>query len=127
MGFIGATFVGRYFNLATASAELDSIETLYTVGLVGGGLAIASAVCGFLVVRELQARSDERAQSLGLSVSGRVEPTGTVSDEPQPWQAAPVPSDAVAKSKVCPRCAEDVKEAAVVCRYCGHEFAIGAT
>jgi Uncharacterised protein family UPF0547 len=24
--------------------------------------------------------------------------------------------------KVCPRCAEDVKRAAVVCRYCGHEF-----
>ena len=25
-------------------------------------------------------------------------------------------------TKTCPRCAEDVKEAAVVCRFCGHEF-----
>lgn len=25
--------------------------------------------------------------------------------------------------KPCPRCAEDVKTAALVCRYCGHEFA----
>lgn len=24
--------------------------------------------------------------------------------------------------KTCPRCAEPVKEAAAVCRYCGHEF-----
>jgi len=27
------------------------------------------------------------------------------------------------KTKVCPRCAETVKAAALVCRFCGHEFA----
>lgn len=32
-----------------------------------------------------------------------------------------------AEAKVCPRCAEDVKAAALVCRYCGHEFEINAT
>lgn len=26
------------------------------------------------------------------------------------------------RGKVCPRCAEEVKAAAQVCRYCGHEF-----
>ena len=26
------------------------------------------------------------------------------------------------KEKVCPRCAERIKAAALVCRYCGYEF-----
>ncbi|MFG1267657.1 zinc ribbon domain-containing protein [Xanthobacter sp. DSM 14520] len=30
---------------------------------------------------------------------------------------------AAANEKVCPRCAETVKAAALVCRFCGHEFA----
>ena len=29
----------------------------------------------------------------------------------------------LADSKVCPRCAETVRNAAFVCRFCGHEFA----
>jgi rubredoxin len=28
----------------------------------------------------------------------------------------------IADSKVCPRCAETVRSAAFVCRFCGHEF-----
>lgn len=32
----------------------------------------------------------------------------------------------VAETKTCPRCAEEVKAAAVVCRFCGHRFDRGA-
>jgi hypothetical protein len=36
--------------------------------------------------------------------------------------AAATASAPSAPMKICPRCAEDVKSAALVCRYCGHEF-----
>jgi hypothetical protein len=32
------------------------------------------------------------------------------------------PASAAVEEKVCPRCAETVKGAALVCRFCGHEF-----
>ncbi len=34
---------------------------------------------------------------------------------------------ALADSKTCPQCAETVKKAAEVCRYCGYEFPPGST
>ncbi|MFG1184366.1 superinfection immunity protein [Xanthobacter aminoxidans] len=50
------------------------------------------------------------------------EPTGTrekyISDTPR--------SRISQNEKICPRCAESVKAAALVCRYCGHEFAAEA-
>jgi hypothetical protein len=47
-----------------------------------------------------------------------------VSGEPelQPVPPEPVPLAARPTEKTCPRCAELVKFAAQVCRYCGHEF-----
>ncbi len=38
-------------------------------------------------------------------------------------RARSVSADASSDTKPCPRCAETVKAAAVVCRFCGHEFA----
>ena len=57
-----------------------------------------------------------------------VKPEGTltvtyVRKEP----TAPPAIDPPADTQICPRCAETIKAAALVCRYCGHEFEISAT
>lgn len=52
-----------------------------------------------------------------------VPPDGTLSVT-YTLKVAPASAAAV-DEKTCPRCAEKVKAAAVVCRFCGHQFAAG--
>ena len=53
-----------------------------------------------------------------------VKPEGTLTVTYTLQEVATKPALAsVVKEKTCPKCAEQVKEAAVVCRYCGHQFA----
>ncbi|MDX9975912.1 MAG: zinc ribbon domain-containing protein [FCB group bacterium] len=51
-----------------------------------------------------------------------VKPDGTLSVTYEYRVAAAAPSTSHDATKVCPKCAEDVKAAAKVCRYCGHAF-----
>lgn len=52
-----------------------------------------------------------------------VKPAGTLSVTYE-WRGLPAnPENAMAVAdKICPKCAEQVKAAALVCRFCGHEF-----
>lgn len=65
---------------------------------------------------------------VGLVILGLVyvlfRPSGTVVvvHRPRPLASRAAPPD---DTKICPRCAETVKAAALVCRFCGHEFGPG--
>jgi hypothetical protein len=62
--------------------------------------------------------SQEQAASAGnLRLENQSGVSGEVAAQLQAAAAAPEPA-----TKVCPRCAEDVKAAALVCRFCGHAF-----
>jgi len=83
-----------------------SFEATSLVGIAAGGLLIVS---GFFAG---QTSATGQPQALAPMVA----PTGMAA--PPAAEPAP-PSD----TKVCPQCAEPVKAAAQVCRFCGHSFA----
>ncbi|MEJ5209148.1 zinc ribbon domain-containing protein [Denitratimonas sp. CY0512] len=51
-----------------------------------------------------------------------VKPDGTLSVTYEYRRPAAAPPTSHEATKACPKCAEDVKAAAKVCRYCGHAF-----
>lgn len=52
-----------------------------------------------------------------------VPPEGTLSVTYTLRQSGHAADAAIGEEKTCPRCAERVKAAATVCRFCGHQFA----
>jgi hypothetical protein len=47
--------------------------------------------------------------------------------QPSQTRAAPAMAGRQPWTKVCPQCAEEVKSAALVCRFCGYEFPVTPT
>ena len=82
--WLSSTFVARFATASanSASTTLASAQSLFAVVAIAEIGSTAAAVLGFLVVREIQARADERALRLGF-------------DEPLP-SAAPLPTDSAA-------------------------------
>jgi hypothetical protein len=80
--------------------------------------ALASEVRGVTSKRSEQVACDLLIEHAHASIA-------RLSTPPPPVAVATVEATtpgSVPGTKICPRCAEEVKQAAVVCRFCGHEF-----
>lgn len=119
VGFIGSTILSRYVAVASDSAGIDSINTLYSIGLIGGLLTIVSAICGLLVVREIQGRANERAQALRLGAPSAMWPAGvTASVTVSTARAIP------AAGPFCSSCGARRVVAGRYCASCGSDLGV---
>jgi hypothetical protein len=115
--------VGRLLTSERLEDERNQVWC-HQLGLV---VLVVAAILAFLFVREVSKLQDQHLR--------KPEPDPDGFTATRPWahaqpvtRVAPDPGLApppVAATKVCPDCAEDVKAAARVCRFCGHRFADG--
>lgn len=84
--------------IGVIAAAAEDIQKNPGPWIIGGIVAVAVGAIAFYIYAE--------------SKGGPAEAVGGVAQK-----LAPAPAD-----KVCPDCAETVKGAAQVCRYCGHRF-----
>ena len=112
--WLSSTLVARFASASATSASttVASAQSLFVVVAIADIGSTAAAVLGFLLVREIQARADERALRLGF-------------DEPLP-SAAPLPTDSVAAISASSSDAPASEAVAAYCSNCGTQRPTGA-
>lgn len=92
LSWIGATTLGRVASaMADSSSSWEAVQNGFWVWFGSSVLSVAAAVSGFLVVREIQARADARATTLGFDPQPRALPFASPESLPAVLSAS-VPS-----------------------------------
>lgn len=101
------------FSYSTASLRDQRTGVWMTeIGLVG---VIVAAVLAILVVRRISRMQDDNFKAVPAW-------DPEVPSPGHPWAAGAATTTPAAATKSCPECAEEIKAAARVCRYCGYRF-----
>lgn len=92
LSWIGATILGWVASaMVNSASSWVAVRNGFWVSFGSSVLSVAAAVSGFLVVREIQARADARATTLGFDPQPRVLPSASPESLPAALSAS-VPS-----------------------------------
>lgn len=126
-GLIGGLLVGGLGGLAASGSARDpSSQSGFGIIAISGMIIFIISLIGLMgdgpSALSISTSSGDRRALIGQDqayldkVRQHIEGAMSAAREVKP-AAAPV-----ADTKECPRCAETIKTAAKVCRFCGHEF-----
>jgi hypothetical protein len=125
LGFSG-NGAARHAEGIYSRTNLHNELTDMWFGQAGLMVSIVAAVLAILLVRQISKLQDENfepAATRAATDAAAVAPVEPATTSVKPATAAVEPAAvAVAETKTCPDCAEDVKAAARVCRFCGYRF-----
>lgn len=129
LAWIGSAIVGRFATSAAQNVTtVEAARGMFSVMFVAEGVSMAAAILGLLVVREIQARADERALALGFDANPPmlpstqtlpVSPTLVAAGLPARSDVAAAPPDPIA---FCPRCGAQHPDGARYCASCGNDL-----